>query len=74
MWGAYDGMGWWMIFGALSWVLFLGAIIYLTVTMSHRTSSDRAPRETALEAARRRYASGEISQQEFEQIREELAK
>lgn len=73
MWGAYEGMGWWLIFGVLSWVLFLGAVIYLSVSMSQPRGKDPTGNETALEVAQRRHASGEISQQEFEEVREELA-
>lgn len=74
MWGAFEGMGWWMVFGSLSWVLFLGAILFLAVTAPGRRHHDAGPTETALDIARRRYASGDITQQEFERIREELAK
>ncbi|HEY5475613.1 MAG TPA: SHOCT domain-containing protein [Tepidiformaceae bacterium] len=74
MWGAFEGMGWWMIFGALSWVLFLGAIIFLAITSPGRKPSNAGQRETALEIARRRYASGDISQREFEQLRDDLLK
>jgi uncharacterized membrane protein len=74
MWGAFEGMGWWMVLGTLSWVLFLGAILFLGVTGPGRRRQDTRPIETPLDIARRRYASGDISQQEFEHIREELAK
>ena len=74
MWGAFEGMGWWMVFGALSWVLFLGAILFLAVTAPGRRRQDAGPIETALDIARRRYASGDIIQQEFERIRNDLAK
>lgn len=36
--------------------------------------SDRAPRESPLDIARRRYASGEISAEELEAIRQNLEK
>ncbi len=73
MWGAHEGMGWWMVFGGISWVLFIGGMVYLTSTVTGRGNSS-LPRESAMDIARRRYASGEISESEFEQIREKLTK
>ena len=73
MWGAHEGMGWWMVFGGISWVLFLGAIVYLTGTVPGR-GAPPPPTESAMDIARRRYASGEITEREFQQIRDELVK
>ena len=75
MWHAHDGMGWWMVFGGGLWVLFLVLIAVLILTMFRPTSPRRqddhsGPR--ALELARQRYARGDISREEFEQLRQGL--
>jgi putative membrane protein len=71
MWGAHDGMGWWMVFGMIWMVVFWGAIIWLIawgVTQFSRRSDGDSP----LDIARRRYASGEITREQFEQLRRDL--
>ncbi len=75
MWHAHDGMGWWMVFGSVWVVLFWVLIAWLVFTVFSRATGRReAGRhdETPMEIAERRYASGEISRDEFEQIRETL--
>jgi putative membrane protein len=80
MWHTGDGMGWWMLWGGLMMILFWGAIIALVVWAvqsvgrrddGHAQSGARPPR-TPLEIARERYASGEISRDEFEQMKRDL--
>ena len=78
MWGMHDGMGWWMLWGSLIWLVFLVAVGLLVAWVVQQTQSSRETdrglhRETALDIARRRYAAGEISREEFEQIRHDLA-
>ena len=73
-------MGWWMLWGGLMMVLFWGAIIALVVWAvqsvgrrddGHPQSAATPPR-TPLEIAKERYASGEISRDEFEQMKRDL--
>ena len=73
MWGEHEGMGWWMLFGSIWFVVFWGLIIWAIVAVFSRTES-RAPSggESALETAKRRYAQGEISREQFEQIRRDI--
>jgi putative membrane protein len=69
-----DGMGWWMIWGGVMMLLFWGAVIGLIVWGVARFTGQRpGGADDALDLARRRYASGEISRDEFEQIRQDLA-
>lgn len=73
MWGMHDGMGWWMLFGGIWMVLFWAAIIWLVVwgvgqVTGNRQRDDASP----LDIARRRYARGEITREEFEQLRRDL--
>jgi putative membrane protein len=82
MWHAGDGMGWWMLWGGLMMVLFWGAIIALIVwavqAVGRREPSQThvpqtgSPTRTALDIVKERYAHGEISREEFEQIRRDL--
>ena len=72
MWWPYGGaMGWWMI----AWmVIFWGGLIALIVwgikklTERDGSTSTRNP----LDVARERYAKGEISREEFEQLKKDL--
>ena len=81
MWHTGDGMGWWMLWGALMMVLFWGAIIALVVWAVQslgRRDDGRAqpgattPARTPLDIAKERYARGEISRDEFEQMKRDL--
>jgi putative membrane protein len=74
MWGMHDGMGWWMLWGMLMMSLFWAVIVGLVVWGVARLTRDRSGRdETPLEIARRRYAGGEITREEFEQLRSDLS-
>jgi putative membrane protein len=77
MWDGHDGMGWWMLWGSILWVVFIVAIVVVTARLSgdgRRADNTRQPPpEAPLDIARRRYASGELSREEFEQIRRDLS-
>jgi putative membrane protein len=70
-----DGMGWWAVFGGLwmllFWVGLVALIVWAVVKLSKR--SDSTPKGTPLDIAKERYAKGEISKQEFEQIKKDLS-
>lgn len=77
MWHFGDGMGWWMVFGSLWMLLFWGAIIGLVawaiVRLTRKGDSSRDTGErSALDIARERYARGEITRDEFQQIKKDL--
>lgn len=78
-------MGWswgWMLFGGLTMVLFWGGLIALIVVVVRGltgsgstfryTDAPRSPTQTSLEILQARYARGEINQQEYETIRQDL--
>lgn len=77
MWDMGDGWGWWMIFGWL-WMIGLIAVVVWAVSSLTRPRSGRASpwhRETTLsplEILERRYASGELNDEQFEQMRNQL--
>lgn len=74
MWYWNQGMGWWMVLGFVWMLLFWGAIIALVVwgvkKLTGRSSSGGA---SPLDIAKERYAKGEISKEQFEQIKKDLS-
>ena len=77
MWGYHDGMGWWMLFGGLSmaifWALALGLAVWAVNRFSGQSNGEHQERgESALEIARRRLARGEITRQQWDEVKKEL--
>jgi putative membrane protein len=64
-------MGWWMLLGTTFWILFWISIVWLLVNVI-RPHRDPVESDDALAITRRRYASGEITREEFERIRDDL--
>jgi len=75
MWDMPLGMGWWMAFGGLWMVVFWGGIIALIVwgIMKLVRQSGSTSKQNPLELAKERYARGEITREQFEQIKKDLA-
>jgi putative membrane protein len=74
MWHGHDGMGWWMIFGGAWMVLFWGGVVWLIAWSITRLSRDGGPRnESAMDIAKRRYAKGEITKEQYDQLRHDLS-
>ncbi len=73
MW--FDGMGWWMVFGGLWMLIFWGGLIALIVwgimKLSRRNGS--TSKRDPLDIAKERYARGDISKEQFEQIKKDLS-
>ena len=65
-WGM--GSGWWIVM-----LLFWGAIIALVVWGIRQFTGDRRRDRSALDIAKERLAGGEITKEEFDRIRSELA-
>jgi putative membrane protein len=72
MWHSGDGMGWWMVIGSVWMVFFWAAIVWLFYRFFARDESSGRSGESALDVARRRYAAGEISREQYEQLRRDL--
>ena len=75
MWYMHDGMGWWMVLGGAWMFIFWGGVIALIVwgiTKLTREGSS-APRHDPLDTAKERYARGEITKKEFEQLKKDLS-
>lgn len=70
----FGGMGWWMFFGFILFILFWGGIIWLIV-WAIRRATDRSGGSTAqnaMDIAKTRYAKGEITKEQYEQIKKDL--
>ncbi len=75
MWAAHEGMGWWMLFGGVFWILFIAAVVYLfSSAFDHGVRNPPGGSEAPLEIAKRRLAAGEIANDEYERIREALSR
>jgi putative membrane protein len=74
MWYMHDGAGWWMVFGGIMMVLFWGGLIALVVWGINRMTrrGSNLARKGPLDIARERYARGEISKDQFEQLKKDL--
>ncbi len=66
-----DG-GWWIVMVAMM-VLFWGAIIAVVVWAVRQFTGDRRPDRSPLDIAKERLARGEITKEEFDRIRGDLA-
>ena len=75
MWDITSGMGWWMAFGGVWMVIFWGGIIVLIVwgikKLTERGGS--TSKHDPLDIAKERYAKGEISEEEFNQLKKNLS-
>ena len=79
MWHWHEGMGWWWLFGGIWMVIFWAVVIWVVVwgikklTERGGSGSSGAERRSPLDIAKERYARGEISKEEFEQIKKDLS-
>lgn len=60
------------IFMILLWVLAIVGVIYLVKGFMSRTRTDPGTQESALDILKARYARGEISDDEFEEMKQKL--
>jgi putative membrane protein len=67
------GGGWWWLVMPIGMIVFWGGIIALIVWAVRQFSEGGGASGSAIDIARDRYARGEISQEEFDQIRRDLA-
>lgn len=78
MWDMGHGWGWWMGFGSIWMVGFWAIIIWAVFTLRARWMGDQdrlSTREgTALEILERRYARGDVSDEQYETMRARLSR
>jgi putative membrane protein len=70
-WGMY-GAGW-MIFSMIFWLLILGGFVSMVVWLIRRSGTPTGGAETPLDIVKKRYARGEITRDEFEQMKRDLS-
>lgn len=76
IWQMHQGAGWWMLFGWLWFLIFLGGTIALVVWIIHRLTApgpDDKSKSDPLQIAKERYARGEISKEEYERLKKDLS-
>lgn len=79
-WGDYSwGIGFWMglgwLFIILFWVLVILGIIYLVkLVVGVGAGKKGTDTETPLEILKRRYAKGEVTKEQFDQMKEDITK
>ncbi len=75
MWYMHQGMGWWMVFGGLGTLIIWGGIIALIVWGIRRLTGccGSTTKHSALDVAKERYARGDISREQFEQLKKDLS-
>jgi putative membrane protein len=75
MWFYNGGMGWWMVFWVVIMILFWGGLIAFAVWVVRRLiHHDSTHRGDPLDIAKQRYARGEITKEQYEQIKKDLLK
>ena len=74
MWHFSEGMGWWMAFGGVWMVVFWGGLIALIVWGITKITEGggSTTKQKPMDVAKERYAKGEISREEFEQLKKDL--
>ncbi|OIO64858.1 electron transporter RnfE [Candidatus Woesearchaeota archaeon CG_4_10_14_0_2_um_filter_57_5] len=71
--GGYGMMGFGMGFGFLFMILFWGLVIWLVYSLINAAQSDTQRKgEDSMVILKKRYAKGEISKTQYEEMRKEL--
>lgn len=65
----FSGMGWGM---GLSWLLGLAVIVALVWLFARNAQNNNSPAKSALDILKERLAKGEISQKEFEELKQHI--
>lgn len=64
----FGGMG----FGWFFWIAIIAIIVWLIVDRSNKNRQNLLQQETALDILKKRYAKGEITKEQFEQMKNDL--
>lgn len=62
--------GMWL--GLIFWIVIIVLIVYLIVRFANQQNTRTTSNESALDILKKRYARGEISKEEFEEIKKDL--
>ena len=71
----WDGTGhWWMwLIMVVFWIAVILLVVWAVKAITSKTSETSSQGLKALDIARERYARGEITKEQFEQIRKDLS-
>lgn len=73
-WHMYDGMGWngmgWG--GGLHMLIFFGLFVLVGIMIVRWAARPGCGHDSALEILKRRYASGELSKEQFETMKKDI--
>jgi putative membrane protein len=75
MWSGMEGMGWgWIGLGLVHMVVFWGLVILALVALVKWVGGSERPfPDRPIDILRARYAKGELTREQFEQMKRELA-
>ncbi|MEK6983846.1 MAG: SHOCT domain-containing protein [Nanoarchaeota archaeon] len=72
--GGYGMMGFGTGFGFLFMLLFWGFIIWIVVTLIKASQSSKNDSSDSLTILKKRYAKGEMTKKQFEEMKKEISK
>jgi putative membrane protein len=61
-------------FGGVTMIIFLGLVIWLVIWLINQNKNRNEFKETPLHIIKRRYAEGEITKKQFEDMKKEIRK
>ena len=70
--GGYGMMGFAMGFGMIFMVIFWGAVTWIVVNLVNQSQSSSRKDEDPMEILKQRYAKGEISKKQYEEMKKDL--
>lgn len=74
MWHGVEGIGWgWLGLGILHMVLFWGLVILAFVVLLKWLGGGSLSEPSAMDILKARYANGEVTREQYEQLKRELA-
>lgn len=74
MWHGMEGIGWgWLGLGLLHMVVFWGLVILALVALFKWMVGGAGGTSSAIDILKARYAKGELTREEFERLKRELA-
>ena len=77
MWHMHEGSGWWMVFGGviavLFWITIISIGVWAITRLTRRGDGSKTGKKEALDIARERYARGDITKEEFDEIKKGLS-
>ena len=72
-WGNWGwGMGLMMFLGVLFWGAIIALIVWVVVRLTGRGTASGGGKQNPLDIARERYARGEITREQYEQLKKDL--